>query len=792
MDYVPSPPAATQQVPQPQPTFGGGPRPTPVPPSNPQSSADELVSPESSLAAVTGPFATQFSGGYEDACSPILGESHGGQPIDVAADVSSNQIVELLDSGIWVFDKQGTVQTGFPQSLNTFWSSNPLRSADCLTDTQIAYEPIAKRWIATTLCDTTNDGDLYVAISNTSDATKGWKAYNIPSICSTTEPATPQPDQPSLGYNQNWVAIDTLCINPGVAFGSDQIILIPHSTLTQNPLPQTLLITVPSPGSVPIHAARPSRDVSGNAAQNLFLVGSVIPSDSNLPFVEVTAIDASGKYAPPGPSSVNNGIVSSPGNGVLGKKTESPAQHDDCGSGAACDVDLGDERIQTVVLQTGNDGNHYLLTSFHAGDRANDTAQALWFVGKVDSFATTSQWNGSYVDGSSFSGAYPTITMDNDLDIASTFQSFFLNSNIYPNWYIDKGFVPNDNNFALNPPNLGYGIVGNPNRSAYYGWSKCSPPGNPPQKWGDFMSTIWDANLGSPNEGSGFWTVQEYSNGGPTPTSTPSSGPTPVPLGSNQSTQFTKLADPLPYFVGPESNVESECTGGTGSTCDVTVHAPPGVQNGDVILVAYALGEPATHPGTLPDSTSWTLLTASNISGTPSQISAKNSSGTITAFLAAHIFGSVQNDSGSYTFKHVINSPTELFAFLMTYRGAGQSLGKYTAYGFSQNGFSNSFMTSASVTPPAESQLITMTAANIGCDESTEPSDTFAAPSGSPTLAAETPLTLASGTFPWLGSDVGAPITGQAFGPYTYGITSSGRGCSTTGIWLSWEVAVPE
>jgi hypothetical protein len=39
MDYVPSPPAATQQVPQPQPTFGGAPRPTPVPLVGPQSLA---------------------------------------------------------------------------------------------------------------------------------------------------------------------------------------------------------------------------------------------------------------------------------------------------------------------------------------------------------------------------------------------------------------------------------------------------------------------------------------------------------------------------------------------------------------------------------------------------------------------------------------------------------------------------------------------------------------------------------------------------------------------------------
>jgi len=298
-------------------------------------------------------------------------------------------------------------------------------------------------------------------------------------------------------------------------------------------------------------------------------------------------------------------------------------------------------------------------------------------------------------------------------------------------------------------------------------------PGPVLQRWGDYNSLIWDPGLTSSSGEKGlFWSVLEFTQGG-----------------TDQSTVWTPFNDALPYFIGPASNVESECSGGAGSTCKVTVQTPSGVQNGDVVLVGILLGEPASHPPTLPDS-SWTLLSASNISGAPQQISASNTSGTDTSWLAAHIFGSVPNDSGSYTFKHFLNSSVELGSFLMVYRGAGQNLSNYTAYGFERNGFHSNF-TTGSITPPGEAQLVAMIYAEIGCeDPGNEPVDTFASPSGSPALSAETPLVPPNGSLPWLGADAGVPSTGQSFGPYTFSVTTP---CpDTANIWLGWEVAVPE
>jgi hypothetical protein len=71
-------------------------------------------------ASSVGPVGVSFPGGGENACT--TGQS---QPPDVAADVSATQAVELLnDVGLYVYDKTGQLQSGYPQSLANFWFAN--------------------------------------------------------------------------------------------------------------------------------------------------------------------------------------------------------------------------------------------------------------------------------------------------------------------------------------------------------------------------------------------------------------------------------------------------------------------------------------------------------------------------------------------------------------------------------------------------------------------------------------------------------------------------------------------
>jgi hypothetical protein len=85
--------------------------PIPTPAVSPQPGA---FNPALSASPIIGPFGNPFTGGSGDACS-------NGQPPDVAADVSPTQIVQLMNFGLWVFDKTGQIQGGYPQTLPNFW-----------------------------------------------------------------------------------------------------------------------------------------------------------------------------------------------------------------------------------------------------------------------------------------------------------------------------------------------------------------------------------------------------------------------------------------------------------------------------------------------------------------------------------------------------------------------------------------------------------------------------------------------------------------------------------------------
>jgi hypothetical protein len=356
---------------------------------------------------------------------------------------------------------------------------------------------------------------------------------------------------------------------------------------------------------------------------------------------------------------------------------------------------LGDARISGApALQTGNDGHHYLLTAFHAVDVVDNTAQSLYFIGQTDSFAQSPQWNFNNIGGPVFWAGYHTITMDSDLDAAFSFTSFQPGSTIYPDWYTSKGFA------APGPPQpwsplTGYGILYSANsQGSYTGKQSCSTQTT--QRWGDYMSILWDPNFASPSEADAFWMVQEFTTGG-----------------SNQSTQFAPIQDPLPFFVG-SSTAENECVLGAGHDCTVSISPPQGVQAGDVLLVALDLAE--NTPFLLPVPSGWTLLAASNLTGSPRQI--RSYAGYFdTSWLAAHIYGT--SEPSAYSFTHGNNDGTEFAALMVAYRGARSNLNNYTAYGFTldtTSPISNFTAGTKPISPPAETELVTLIGADGGCD----------------------------------------------------------------------------
>ncbi len=283
------------------------------------------------------------------------------------------------------------------------------------------------------------------------------------------------------------------------------------------------------------------------------------------------------------------------------------------------------------------------------------------------------------------------------------------------------------------------------------------------------MSILWDPNFASPTEPTdAFWMVQEYTTGGG------------IQAGSNQSTQFAPIQDPLPYFVG-SMQAENECT---GSPCKLTL-IPPAVQPGDLLLAAVILGEKTTVLPTVPSG--WTLLAASNVNSSPKYIQSY-SGWWDTTWLAAHIYGT--GEPNSYSFTHS-SAGGELLGLMVAYRGARTNLSNYTAYGFGNNTTSPiSNFSIAAISPPGETELVTFFGADSLCEnpEAAEPNDVLTITGGTPALAPETTSTSPPSLF--VAADAGVPTAGQLYGPYSF---NEAAGCGYPGAnWFAWEVAIPE
>jgi len=435
-------------------------------------------------------------------------------------------------------------------------------------------------------------------------------------------------------------------------------------------------------------------------------------------------------------------------------------------------------RIEQVTLEYNpTTQNHYLLTSFTAGYQSG--AEVLWYIDQLETGTWAGQFTGT--GNTSWVPTYTTITSDQNFDIYATATSFTSTGTPFS---IQFGWYEFPQMLALPEANFANSAA------VYTGQNTCptatptgsiSPtptpsatptPGPVLQRWGDYNSLIWDPSLitCASGERTSVWSAVEFTQGA-----------------TDQSTLWTQFYDALPCFVN-SNGAESECTQGAGHDCEVTVGVPYGVQPGDVLLAALDMGEASTTLPSLPSG--WTPLSASNLTGSPQQISATVSGGTLSSWLAAHVYGN--NEPISYKFVHNNNNGTELSAMIVAYRGGNENLSNYTGYGFVQNGLNSSF-TIGAISPLGETELVDLIDADGGCDtpEKYEAvSESLTAPSGSPTLAPETPLTQL--WYGWLAADAGVPTAGQSYGTYTL-TESPANGCQNTkgAIWLAWGVAIP-
>jgi VCBS repeat-containing protein len=109
-------------------------------------------------------------------------------PPDTDGAVGPSQFVELLNGIYRVYDKSGNVlqQT----SLNDFWTSAGVPQANAF-DPRVLFDPESQRWYAAALDfaggPADNPNTFLLAVSNTSDPTQGWHAFEFGQTFDFTE-----------------------------------------------------------------------------------------------------------------------------------------------------------------------------------------------------------------------------------------------------------------------------------------------------------------------------------------------------------------------------------------------------------------------------------------------------------------------------------------------------------------------------------------------------------------------------------------------------------------------------
>jgi hypothetical protein len=164
----------------------------------------------------------------------FLGQSEPGtlRPSDMGLAVNQSFVVQLVNANIAVYNKSGTLQTGFPKTLNAFLG---LPSTANTFDPRALYDWVSNRFIVVidegVFKDSPNGtGFLHLAVSQTSDPRGAWNLYTIQSIFAGTNQC---PDFPTLGQDRAGIYIGMnlfTCDSKGLHnFINAHVFLIPKS-----------------------------------------------------------------------------------------------------------------------------------------------------------------------------------------------------------------------------------------------------------------------------------------------------------------------------------------------------------------------------------------------------------------------------------------------------------------------------------------------------------------------------------------------------------------------------------
>ncbi len=164
-----------------------------------------------------------------------LNNNNGYAPPDNNGGVGPNDIVQLINGAFAVYDKTTGVRESL-MSARQFWTAAGVDPGNSLNNLgvfnqRILYDPSSQRWIAVGLSGQSQDNNVLVARSNSSDPLGGWKAV---SFLGNNDPDVKFVDYTRMGVDADGVYIATnnfLMNAPGYGLAGISVFSLPKADL---------------------------------------------------------------------------------------------------------------------------------------------------------------------------------------------------------------------------------------------------------------------------------------------------------------------------------------------------------------------------------------------------------------------------------------------------------------------------------------------------------------------------------------------------------------------------------
>jgi hypothetical protein len=458
---------------------------------------------------------------------PLLGTNFAGiyngtsdcncEPPDTNVAAGPNQVVEVVNLALEMFDKSGNV-VQHPVFLNNIFGIG----SNFSSDPKVRYDPGSQRWFVSMLSlnalslSKATYGQIDLAVSSGPDlSTATWKAYSF---------VTPSafPDQPDIGFSADKVVLSANSFACGAQYSGcsngpilgNEFFVVDKSDLTSMASsPRADFYGPGYDGST--FSIQPASMMPGTSPQPTTLyMAAVVPDSSNI--IHVFTVDG----LPNGTSTPQTTVqvTSLP----IITLSDPPNAQQPPPSGTLPGQFTGDNRLQDAVWQDGSLWVSANSACRPQGDTSN--RDCLRFIEVLTGGAAGLAVNQDFDYGTPGTDYYyPAVAIDESGDLVSVFSGS--STSEYPSVF----FASRLQSDPLDT--MSYPVLVQSGKMDYTSTHS---------RWGDYSgasidpsdgSKVWvggeyAASASSPNWGTWIAQVEAGSSGGPTPT--PSATPTPA------------------------------------------------------------------------------------------------------------------------------------------------------------------------------------------------------------------------------------------------------------------------